>query len=288
MPSQEHERVVQSFISNPLEGDGVEALRANFANMLARESLPDDANIEHLSIKHMDVDWVSVPGAREDSVILYLHGGGYAIGSNVAYREFASRIARACRSRILLVNYRLAPEHRYPAAVDDAVMAYQWLLEQGTKACDITIAGDSAGGGLVMATLLSLREAGVSMPRNAFCLSPWADLELRGESAKPGVVDDPVLSADGLALLSQIYAGDKVQNQTASPVNADLAGLPPLLIFVGSREVLYDDAVRLAEHAERDGVDVTLCVGDGLIHVWSLFPMPETDDVMAKIAEFVG
>ncbi len=287
MPSQEHEAIVEMVKSSPPAAGTIEESRAGFDAMLSVYPLPDDAVIEEINIEHMNADWVSVADSQADRVVLYLHGGGYAIGSNTGYREFASRMARAARARVLLINYRLAPEHPFPAAVDDAVMAYQFLLDQGVKPAQIMVAGDSAGGGLAIATLVAVRDSGKPLPACATAFSPWVDLAGEGDSAQPGKVDDPMIAPEGLHGMAMTYAGEDVRNPLVSPLYANLADLPPLLVFVGTREVLLSDATRIVDNAQAAGVDTTLHVGDGLIHVWQLFAtVPEAAQSLAQVATF--
>ena len=290
MPSPEHEAVVAALQAAPVtDAPTIEEQRANYEAMLGANPIAEDATVEETTIEHVDADWVSVPESRADRAILYLHGGGYVIGSNRAYREYAGRLARAARARVCVLNYRLAPEHPFPAAVDDAAMAYRWLVNQGIDASRIVIAGDSAGGGLALATLLRLREDGDVLPAGAACLSPWVDLEGTGASSAPGAVDDPLVSQDTLTGMREAYAGSELRNPLASPLYGDFAGLPPLLIQVGTREILLDDAVRTAEKARAAGVRVSYFEGEDLIHVWPvLMPTaPESAAALDQIGEFV-
>lgn len=290
MPSQEHEAIIEMLKNRPIvESPDINDQRANFDAMTKMFAIPDDVGIEEIQIETMNADWITTSTTDNTRVVLYLHGGGYVIGSNVGYRELASRVSRSSCARVLLINYRLAPENKFPAAVDDATLAYRYLLSQGIPANRIAIAGDSAGGGLTLATLMALKEAGDSLPACAVCLSPWADLEGQGESAKPGAVDDPIVQVEGLRAMGQLYAGDEIRNPLASPVLGDYEGLPPLLIQVGTREVLLSDATRVAELAESAGVDVSLEQGEGLVHVWQLFgpDIPESVDALKRIGEFV-
>ncbi|MCZ6709332.1 MAG: alpha/beta hydrolase [Gammaproteobacteria bacterium] len=290
MPSQEHEALVASIPEGgAVDAPSVEEQRANYEAMLGANPVPDITSIEELRIGECNADWVSVPDSREDRVILYLHGGGYVIGSNVAYREFASRLAQANRARVCVLNYRLAPENPFPAALDDAVTAFGWLLEQGIDPSGITVAGDSAGGGLTLATLLSLRDAGGPQAACGVCFSPWTDLAATGASAQPGAVDDPLVSEGALADMVQAYvAGGDVRNPLASPLYAEYQGLPPLFVLVGGREVLLDDAVRVVDKARSAGVEVTYFHGDGLVHVWPVLvpTAPESVDALAQMADF--
>jgi len=290
MPSPEHEAVVAAMQAAPVTAaPSIEEQRANYDAMLGANPLPGDAVVEEIVIEHVEADWVSVPESRPDRAILYLHGGGYVIGSNRAYREYGARLARATRSRVCVLNYRLAPEHPFPAAVDDAAMAYRWLVDQGLDPTRLVIAGDSAGGGLALAALQRLRDDGDVLPAGAACLSPWVDLEVTGASAAPGVVDDPLVSLDTLAGMRKAYAGSQVRNPLASPLHGHFSGLPPLLIQVGTREILLDDAVRAAAKARAAGVEVQYFEGEDLIHVWPvLMPTaPESAAALVQIGEFV-
>ena len=220
----------------------------------------------------VDAEWLDAPGARTDRAVLYLHGGGYVLGSVGSHRDMIARLSAAASARALGLNYRLAPEHPFPAAVEDAVAAYRWLLEQGFAPGRLAIAGDSAGGGLTAATLVALRDRGVPLPGAAVLLSPWVDLEGTGESMNGGGADDPMVRKELVATMGPTYlAGGNARAPLASPLYADLRGLPPLLIQVGRREVLLDDALRFAQQAQRASVEVTLEVWPGMIHVWQIF-----------------
>lgn len=233
--------------------------------------------------------WVIPARASDESVVLYLHGGGYVIGSIKSHRKMVEQIAEAVGCRALMVDYRLAPECRFPGAVDDAVAAYGWLLSKDYRPENIVIAGDSAGGGLTVATLVSLRDSGEPIPAAAVLLSPWADLEVIGESASRNARIDPMLNVRLLRSWGVKYApGRDCPAPLASPVNADLKGLPPMLIQVGSNEILLDDARRLADRAEREGVAVDLEVWEGMWHVWQAFSprVPESKKAISRIGEY--
>jgi acetyl esterase/lipase len=222
--------------------------------------------------------------------VLYLHGGAYVIGGVHTHRGLTGGVSRSSGARVLSVDYRLAPEHPYPAAVEDAVAAYGFLLEQGIRPEAIAIAGDSAGGGLTVATLLALREAGEPLPAAGVLISPWLDLSLSGETLKTKAAEDPLVTQDLLARTAEAYlAGADPTTPTASPLFADLAGLPPLLVQVGSAETLLDDSRRFAERAVAAGVDVTLEVWDEMIHVWHAFAglLPEADQAVGGIGEYL-
>lgn len=237
-------------------------------------------------------EWTSVPETHPDNVILYFHGGGYVAGSIVSHRDLVSRLAVETGRRVLAVDYRLAPENPFPNGLDDAVAAYRWLLDkQGIPAKNIVIGGDSAGGGLTMATLVRLKEAKAPMPRATFLLSPWTDLAITGESVRTKAKQDPFITPDGLPFIAgQYLQGTDPRNPLASPLYADLSGLPPLLIQVGECECLLDDSRRLAEKAKTAGVDVTIDVWDEMIHVFQAFA-PVTEEGKAgirRIAEYLN
>jgi acetyl esterase/lipase len=200
--------------------------------------------------------------------------GAYALGSIETHREFVSRLARASGMRALLIDYRLAPEHPFPAALEDAVAAYHWLIAQGFEASRVLIAGDSAGGGLALAALLALKDAGEGLPAGAVCISPWTDLSSTAESIRTKARVDVVLNPDTLEIYAWRYAGEHdLRSPLISPLYADLSGLPPLLIQVGSDEILLDDATRLAARAREVGVEVTLRVWPEMFHVLPLVPL---------------
>jgi monoterpene epsilon-lactone hydrolase len=222
-------------------------------------------------------------------VILYLHGGAYALGSIKSHREFVARLVCAAKVRGLVIDYRLAPEHPFPAALDDAITAYHWLRTQGSSPSQIVIGGDSAGGGLTLATLLALRDAGKPLPAGAFCISPWTDLTLSGASMQSKARADWILDSDSLEMYAGFYAGEHDRGSSLiSPLFADLSGLPPLLIQIGTEEILLDDATQCAENARKAGVDVTLEILDGMYHAFQLVSfLPETGNAVGHIAEFI-
>jgi epsilon-lactone hydrolase len=291
MASPEHQAIVEMLRNQPvLDSATVADMRAGMEDMAGGAPLPEGTTIEVVDAGGVLAEWVSVAGASGDAVLLYLHGGGYCIGSINTHRGMAARLAQACRARALNLDYRLAPEHPHPAAVDDAVAAYRWLLDRGVAPAQIVLGGDSAGGGLVMATLLALRDAGHPLPVAGFCLSPWVDLECSGETMTTKADVDPMVGKDGLTEMAAAYAGDhELRHPLVSPLHADLSGLPPLLIQVGTAETLLDDAVRLADRARNAGMDVRLEAWDDLVHVFQAFaPMvPEAVEAIDGIGRFV-
>ncbi len=291
MPSQQLDDIIQMLRSRPIpQNISVEETRAGFEELAKMFPVPPDVKSEPVDAAGVPAEWISVPGSDASAVVLYLHGGGYAVGSLNTHRDLVGRICRASGARALSVDYRLAPEHPFPAAVDDASAAYRWLLAGGVDASRIEIAGDSAGGGLAAAALLALRDAGQPLPAAAVCLSPWLDLAHAGESIRTKAEADPMVRMDGLDAMAKMYAGDAgVKNPLVSPLYADLTALPPMLIQVGTEEVLLDDSIRFAERAQAAGVDVTLEVWDGMIHVWQIFaPMlPEGQQAIDRVGEYV-
>lgn len=245
--------------------------RKNMEDALAALPSVEGVSVTSTKIATIAAEWSQVSGASQDRVLLYLHGGGYCAGSLVTHRTLVAQIAKSFKGRVLAIDYRLAPESMYPAAIDDAVTAYRFLLDQGIKPSHIAIAGDSAGGGLTMATLLALREKKIQLPAAAWPISPWVDLEGRGASMKTKAESDLIVTSDGLHNYAKAYAGSRRGEPLASPVNASLAGLPPLLIQVGSAEVLLDDSVTLAQKAGAADVDVKLEIWPNMPHVWHIF-----------------
>jgi epsilon-lactone hydrolase len=291
MSQEQLQAIIQQLRTNPLlENPDLAVVRAGFEEMGAMFPVPEDVRREPVSANGVKAEWVTAPGAANDRAILYLHGGGYVIGSINTHRALAASISRAAKARVLVIDYRLAPECPHPAAVEDATAAYRWIVKQGISPKRIAIAGDSAGGGLTISTLVALREAGDQLPAAGVCLSPWVDLEGIGESMTKCAELDPMVKKDGLVQLAALYLGGKSpRTPLAAPLYADLSGLPPLLIQVGTWETLLDDASRIAERARKAGVDVTYEPWEGMIHVWQLFaPMlDEGKEAIEKIGKFV-
>ncbi len=274
----------------PADSMTIEELRAQYDRAERAFPIPPDVAVRPVRTPRALAEWLEPPSARAGVVVLYLHGGGYVIGSPHSHRHLAAAIAAASEASALLLDYRRAPEHSFPAAVDDAVAAYRWLLDQGLAPGRVVIAGDSAGGGLTVATMVGLREAGVPLPAAGVCISPWVDLTCGGGSYETKADSDPIVRRDGVEAMAKAYLGEAdPKTPLASPLYADLQGLPALLIHVGSEEVLLDDAVQLAERATAAGVEVTLEVWDEMIHVWHWFlPMlDEAEAAIDRIGQFV-
>ncbi len=266
------------------------AMRRSARLMTAAMPKPEGVEFEPVDAGGVRAEWARAEGAGDGRALVYFHGGGYVLFSVETHRALCGAISRAADLPVLSVDYRLGPEHPFPAAVEDGVAAFHHLLERGYAPASIALGGDSAGGGLVAATLIALRDAGSALPGAGVCISPWADLTLSGPSMKSRADDDPLVSEEALALMACAYLGDAdPKSPTASPAFADLTGLPPLLIQAGTAEILLDDARTLAANAERSGVDVTLECWDEMIHVWHAFvgSLPEADQAVARIAEFL-
>jgi acetyl esterase/lipase len=234
--------------------------------------------------------WIVPSGLEPKRTILYLHGGGYNAGSITSHLPLTSNIALTSKTRVLAIDYRLAPEHPFPAAVEDAVAAYRWLLKESVPASQIVVAGDSAGGGLTLSLLLTLREKGLPQPAAAVCLSPWTDLTCSGESWATNAKIDFMLKRIPVVKSAEIYYREaNPRAPLVSPLYGDPAGLPPLLIQVGSEEVLLSDSTLFAEKARLAGVDVTLENWKGMQHVWQYAAsmLPEARQAVARIGEFV-
>jgi monoterpene epsilon-lactone hydrolase len=234
--------------------------------------LASDVKVEKVSATGVPAEWTSTPNAARDAAILYVHGGGYVIGSLDSHRHLVAEAGRAGNAVALALDYRLAPEHPFPAAVDDAVAGYRFLLAQGFKPERIAIGGDSAGGGLVVAAMVAIRDAGLAQPGCGWCLSPWIDMEGIGGSMESKSAADPMVQKVGLLEMAKLYLnGADPRSPLAAPLYADLAGLGPLLIQVGAAETLLDDAIRLAQRAGAADVRIDLQVWPEMVHVWPLF-----------------
>ena len=240
--------------------------------LTSAQPLPADVTVTAATLGGVPTAEITVDGIEPRHVVLYFHGGVYVLGDAVSAAGLASQIGRQTRATVISVDYRLAPEHPYPAAVDDALAAYQALLAGGTDPSDIAFAGESAGGGLAVATLVNARDHGLPRPAAAYVMSPYADLTLAGTSMDTKAGADPLLSRENLqARVPDYTAGQDAAAGLISPVFADLSGLPPLIIQAGSHEVLLDDAVRLARQAAAADVEVTLDITPGVPHVFQAY-----------------
>lgn len=266
-----------------------EQARAAFDAMVGAMPAPPDAAFEHDTLGGIPALRYG-PADPSAPTLLYLHGGGYVVGNAWGYRGLVAALADASGMTAYAIDYRLAPEHPFPAAIDDSAAAFRALLDQGPDPGNLVVAGDSAGGGLTVATLLRLRDTGAPMPGAGFLISPWTDLACSGASMTGKAAADPALTELGLRRLAAYYLGSTdPADPLASPIHADLSGLPPLLVHVGTAEILLDDAVRLAASAGRDDVALTLDLWPGLIHVWHAFAfmLPEGAAAVAAAGAFL-
>jgi acetyl esterase/lipase len=244
-----------------------------------------DVAVEPVTAHGVAAEWTTAPGADPGRVILFLHGGGYISGSIASHRHMIAEAGRAAGARTLALGYRLAPEHPYPAALEDTLAAYRFLLDNGLEPRAIALAGESAGGGLALAALVSLRDQGLPLPACCWCSSPWTDLAMAGGSMVTKAARDPLIQKPYLEELAALYLdGGDPRLPLVSPIHADLRGLPPLLIQVGSSETLLDDSLRLAAVAGAAEVDTTLRIWPEMIHAWHLFH-PQLAAGRAALAE---
>lgn len=248
--------------------------------------IPNDVTVKKIGVDGVRADLIDVESARS-GIILYLHGGAYAVGSANVHREFLARLAKACQTQVLAIDYRLAPEHPFPAALQDSLTAYHWLISRGYDPSNIAIAGDSAGGGLAVATLIALRESNAPLPACAVCISPWLNLSSTCEKANNN--NDPILNPEILGVFSRYYAGHTdAANPLISPLFANLEGLPPMLIHMGTNEILFDAITQFYEKACQANVDIELVCWPGLFHVFQIIPIiPEAKLSLEKIARFI-
>lgn len=263
--------------------------RRAFEGMARMYPAPADTRVDTISLGGVRAERLIAPEVDPTRAVFYVHGGGFAMGSPATHRELGVRLARAAGCPVWLPDYRLAPEHPFPAGLDDVVAAYRGLVAEGIDPARIVIAGDSAGGGLVVSSLIALRDAGAPLPAAGVCLSPWADLTLTSASIEGRTELDPWIGRPGLALMVKAYVGDgDPARPLVSPALADLRGLPPLLVLVGTAEVLHDDAATLASRAREAGVAVTFEAWEDMVHVWPMFPhLPEARAAVSKIGRFV-
>ena len=290
MASSQLKAIIDGFRSRPPLNLTIQESRAQFERLTAILPLPPDVKVDLVDVNGVPAAWIRTANSVEDKVLYFLHGGGYNTGSIKTHTEMVSRFCRVSGFRALLIDYRLAPEHPFPAGLEDALAAYRWLLGQGIAPSRIIIAGDSAGGGLTLATLVALRDAGDPLPTAAVCMSPWVDMEALGDSMQTNAATDPLIQREGILEMAAMYLGRAdPRNPLAAPLYADPTGLPPLLIQAGGAETLQSDSTRFADKAKAAGVDVTLEIWDEMIHVWQVFAimLPEGQEAIERIAEFM-
>lgn len=266
-------------------------LRKRIEIMALRSKIHPGVHVEEVNAGGVPSEWLTPHGAPDDCALMYIHGGAWFMGSTRTHRALVARLAHASRIRALSINYRLAPEHPFPAGLEDCLSAYDWLLSRGVPAEQIVVAGDSAGGNLTLALLVALRDAGKPLPAGAVCLSPATDLTPSGEWEKARERHDPFFSDLGENTIIEDYvAGKDPCAPLISPINADLTGLPPLLLHVGDNEVLLDCVVRFAGRAKEAGVNADLVVWPGMFHVFHMFEpfLPEARRANDQIADFIS
>lgn len=249
----------------------LDQMRKDWDDVFTKFPCPVGAKCENVDAGGVPALRVTAAGAASDRAILFLHGGGYVFGSSRSHKDLGEYLSKAAKAQVFLLDYRLAPEHPFPAAIDDAIAAYRWLIESGFKPERMAVCGDSAGGGLCAATLMSIRDHKLPMPACAVPLSPWADLECTSETFVTKAAVDPMVQREMTSNLAGMYAPGKLKDPRVSPLNGDFRGLPPLLIQVGDRETLLGDSLRMEALAKKAGVPVTLEVEPGQIHVFQIF-----------------
>lgn len=295
MPSRAMQNVIDALrvrqkASGSQAPTSLEERRASFAPAGRPHPVPDDVLVTEATAAGVPAHWLAAPGADSGRVLLFLHGGGYQLGSLRSDGELAARLGRASGMRVLFPEYRLAPEHPFPAAIDDVLHAWRWLrADQDLSASSMAVAGDSAGGGLAVALLVALRDAGEALPAAAALMSPTVDLTGSGASMTERADEDPFSTPAMLRQFNSDYlAGADPKTPLASPLFASLVGLPPLLVQAGTADLLLSDSERLASAAAEAGVDVTLKIGEGLPHVYQIMlGTPEAAEASEEIGKFL-
>jgi len=292
MASPELHKLVSTLRGAKIAGEAnIEQTRAGWEKFAASFVPAADITFEPATARGVPAEWVITPDSDSSRVVLYFHGGGYTIGSIASYRSYTGRLARASRARLLSVGYRLAPEHPFPAAVEDAVASYRWLLDQGIAPSRIAAVGDSAGGGLALSMAIAIRDAGVPGPAAIVAVGPSTDLAKEGASIKERAHLDPIVNHESSMAHALRYVGANgdLKHPLASPLYADLHGLPPLLIMVGTHEALFDDSSRFAAKAQQAGVDVQFDVWEEMIHVWPFFAdiLPEGRQAIDSMGAYI-
>lgn len=275
-------------VFNP--GMPVEQYRKGMEKMTGMAKMPDGVKAEKINCDGIPAEWLIPANLQNSGVVLYLHGGGYAMGSINTHRALMSRIAVASKTKVFGIEYRLAPENPFPCAIDDAFKAYNWLLQQGFDNSKIVIAGDSAGGGLTAALLIRIRDENAPRPSAGVCLSPWLDLAITGETALTLAAEDPMIDLASVKSFAMYYATKEQHlHPWVSPLYADLTGLPPVYIQVSTSEILLDDTRRFAEKAKTAGVDIQVDYWEKMVHVWQAFGsyLPEALQAIQKLGAYI-
>jgi acetyl esterase/lipase len=267
-----------------------EEARANYLKALSIHPTPDGVTVEEIDMGSIPGTVVTPEVVEDGKVLLYIHGGGYVAGSPAGYHGLAGHYAKLLKAKVFMPDYRLAPEHPFPAAIEDTLASYKWLLEQGYPAKRIAFSGDSAGGAMVVTVMVAARNAGLPLPVAGVALSPWANLEHSGSSMQTRNGIDPTVTLEGLNLLAKAFLNGALKNDPdASPVFADVRGLPPIQIQIGEREVMLSDAIQLAVHLAENRVRVSLDVWPDMFHVWHMFAayLPEGMQALKDAAYFL-
>ena len=289
MPEHAVKKAVDMFMAaTPPVGAPISEWRLGFERLCASFDIPRDARIEKIDEDGVHGLAITAGGGSSDRLVMHLHSGGYVMGSSTAYRNFACRLSDATGATVFLPDYRLAPEHPYPAAVEDAVAAFRWCNRR-QEASSTIISGDSAGGGLAIANLLALRDAKAKPPAAGIAISPLLDLSGEGDSMRTNAKTDPLIDRTMVVEMGKVYIGDidPHQHPLASPLWGKHHGLPPLLLMASASEVLKDDVVRLAASVRAAGGEVTVSLPEGMVHIWTLFPfLREAADSLDLIGKF--
>lgn len=275
--------------ATPPFGSPMEEYRSGFDNLCLSFPLPGDAIVKEVDAGGVPCFRVSAPGVANDKLIVHFHSGGYVMGSAYGYREFAYRLSKVVDAPVLVPDYRLAPEHPFPAPVEDALAVYRWVL-QNYDAKQVFTSGDSAGGGLVLALMVAARDEGLPLPVGTAAISPLTDLACEGASYSDNKDRDPLINWELAIGMGQVYIGERDPKQTllACPLYADHSGLPPILLFASESEVLRDDATRFADSVRAAGGEAYMVLQPGMIHIWPLFPfLPESQLTLNALGDFV-
>lgn len=291
MPSEES-RTLRQKLYKPEEPDTrpFPIQRQEWENYVADDPLPNETSVTAQIINGVPCERITCGTVKNDVIMVYLHGGGFVMGSCITHRTMGAHLSRACGIPILMVDYRLAPEHRFPASIEDVFVVHQHLIQTDYQPEQVIFGGDSAGGGLVVSAMLKLRDQDILLPSAGILLSPWLDLALSGESMQTQKDNDPTLIESDLRYCATHYADESLwKDPMASPVYASLNNFPPLLIHVGEHEILASDSVRLNENAKAVGVDVDLKIWDEMWHTFHSFApdLPEANQALAEIGLFV-
>ncbi len=285
--SPEFEAFYQNMLSKPvIQEPTLQQMRERFDTIMSSFTLASDIAVDPVSIGERKAYWFRAPNASKDRTILFFHGGGFIVGSpsDLGHQELAGRISRATGASVLAASYRLAPEYPFPAQLEDAIAAYEYVQKMPSQ---LVVGGMSAGGGLALSLLLSLKKQ--KLPLGSFLLSPWVDLAMLGQTIKTNDGKDSITRKRLEITRDLALQGHNPKDPLASPLYGDLSGLPPFLLQVGTREILYSEDLQFAEKARNSGVDVTLSIHDGMVHSWQLYSphFPEADQAIDEVGTYV-